>query len=242
MHKKYAIVIPARYKSSRFPGKPLADINGKTMIQHVWEKCTQAEDKSLVYIATDDDRIEEVVTGFGGQVIRTSPDCLTGTDRVAEANLQLEKDFIINVQGDEPMINPDDIVRVRERYLQKPDFVINAYTRIQSEDVFSTTIPKVVVSKTGNLLYMSRSALPMSKNGNVCLSYKQVCIYAFSKEHLHFFLSHQEKTPLEYIEDIEILRFLENDINVNMVEVDNSSMAVDTPEDLEGVRLLMSTR
>lgn len=239
MSLSYAIVIPARYESSRFPGKPLADINGKPMIQHVWEKCIQAEDKGKIYIATDDSRIEDVVTGFGGQVIRTSTNCLTGTDRVAEANLTLKKDFIINVQGDEPMIKPGDILKVRDTYLEKQGCVVNAYTKIKTEDVFSTTIPKVVVSKSGRLLYMSRAAIPLSKAGVAKDSYKQVCIYAFSGDHLKLFLNQRKKTPLENIEDIEILHFLENDIDVCMIEVTNNGMAVDTPEDLENVKAQM---
>ncbi|XQF90885.1 cytidylyltransferase domain-containing protein [Pseudoalteromonas espejiana] len=106
---KYAVVIPARYQSSRFPGKPLVDICGKPMIQHVWEKCCKAVHKEQVFVATDSGEISSVVKAFGGQVVMTSSDCLTGTDRLAEANLTLDCDFLVNVQGDEPVIDPENI-------------------------------------------------------------------------------------------------------------------------------------
>jgi 3-deoxy-manno-octulosonate cytidylyltransferase (CMP-KDO synthetase) len=232
----YAVVIPARYQSSRFPGKPLADILGAPMIRHVWERCCLAVDTSLVYIATDSDKIREVAEGFGAQVIMTSSTCLTGTDRLAEANKQLNCDFIINVQGDEPLINPEDIKTVINEYEKAPSTIINAMCRLKDEQEFrSFTVPKVVTSKSGNLLYMSRSPIPVTKSNHFHSGYKQVCIYAFSKEHLKFFASHQEKTQIEAIEDIEILRFLENDIPVKMIEVATSSIAVDVPEDLERV-------
>jgi 3-deoxy-manno-octulosonate cytidylyltransferase (CMP-KDO synthetase) len=233
---KYAVVIPARYQSSRFPGKPLADISGTPMIQHVWKRCCLAVNASLVYIATDSDKIREVAEGFGAQVIMTTSTCLTGTDRLAEANKQLNCDFIINVQGDEPLINPEDIKTVINEYEKAPSTIINAMCRLKDEQEFrSFTVPKVVTSKSGNLLYMSRSPIPVTKSNQFHSGYKQVCIYAFSKEHLKFFASHQEKTQIEAIEDIEILRFLENDIPVKMIEVATSSIAVDVPEDLERV-------
>lgn len=242
MSLKYAVLIPARYQSSRFPGKPLANINGKPMIQHVWDKCVSAVGEELVYIATDDKRIADKVKSFGGKAIMTSSECLTGTDRLAEANASLNLDFIINVQGDEPMINPSDIIKIRDTFLVDPTQVVNAYTQItEHEDPYSNTLPKVVISKSCNLLYMSRAAIPMGKNGELQRCFKQVCIYAFSKGHLDFFANNPKKSPLEAIEDIEILRFLENDIKIKMVEVDNFGMAVDTVEDLEKVKLLLNS-
>lgn len=233
---KYAVVIPARYESSRFPGKPLVDLLGKPMIQRVWERCCEAVDSELVYIATDSELIQDKAKKFGAQVIMTSSDCMTGTDRLAEANKQLGCDFIVNVQGDEPLINPLDIQTIIQAYQKQPNTIINAMCRLKSEGEFrSFTVPKVVTSKSGNLLYMSRSPIPITKNNNYAFGYKQVCIYAFSKEHLEFFSSHKEKTNIEKIEDIEILRFLESDIPVFMIEVESSSIAVDVPEDVEKV-------
>lgn len=234
---KFAVVIPARYQSSRFPGKPLVDLCGKPMIQHVWERCCEAVGAEKVYVATDSDQIESVVESFGGAVIRTSSDCLTGTDRLAEANRQLNCDFIINVQGDEPLISPADINTVAQAYLAGDGSVVNAMCKIIDEREFrSFTVPKVVCDQSNKLLYMSRSAIPLTKNNEFKFSYKQVCIYAFSKEHLEFFISHQSKTPLEEIEDIEILRFLESQYPVKMIEVDSGSMAVDIPEDVVRVK------
>lgn len=231
---KYAVVIPARYQSSRFPGKPLVDLLGKPMIQHVWERCCKAVGKDLVYIATDSAVIADAVADFGGQVVMTSESCLTGTDRLAEANISLDCDFLVNVQGDEPLINPEDILKIIDVYKKNPNKIVNAMAAIESEEEYlSLTVPKVVASKSNNLLYMSRSAIPGNKVGKFVFGFKQICIYAFSRENLIFFASAKTKSPLENEEDIEILRFLENDIPVKMVEVDNGSIAIDTPEDVE---------
>ncbi|PMH46091.1 3-deoxy-manno-octulosonate cytidylyltransferase [Vibrio sp. 10N.286.49.B3] len=231
----YSVVIPARFSSSRFPGKPLVDICGKPMIQHVWERCCEAVGCDKVYVATDDERIKDAVKIFGGQVIMTSAECLTGTDRLAEANLQLNCDFIVNVQGDEPLINPDDINTVIKAFL-KTGNVTNAMCPIASEaEFFSYTVPKVTFSQSGRLLYMSRSGIPLTKAGKYHFGYKQVCIYAFSREQLNFFYQNKEKTKHEQVEDIEILRFLESDYLVDMVEVDSGSLAVDVPHDVQRV-------
>lgn len=232
-NQKYAVVIPARYQSSRFPGKPLVDICNKPMIQHVWERCCKAVGTDKVYIATDDDRIERVVIGFGGSVIRTSSDCLTGTDRLAEANLILNCDFLINVQGDEPLINPEDINTVVNHFLNGDGSIVNAMCKVTDEQEFnSLTVPKVVFDESRKLLYMSRAGIPLTKTGEFKFGFKQVCIYAFSKQHLEFFFSQKKKTPLEEVEDIEILRFIESSYSINMVEVEKGSVAVDVPADV----------
>lgn len=234
-YKSFAVVIPARFKSSRFPGKPLIDICGKPMIQHVWERCCAAVGASQVYIATDDDRIRDAVIKFGGQPIMTSSECLTGTDRLAEANLYLKKDFLVNVQGDEPLIEPGDIHKVIAAF-QETGNVTNAMCQLSSEDEFrSLTVPKVTASKSGRLLYMSRAGIPLTKSGDFQFGYKQVCIYAFSKEQLAFFYGQSSKTRHEEVEDIEILRFLESDYQVDMVEVKSGSLAVDVPSDVDAV-------
>jgi len=232
----FAVVIPARYKSSRFPGKPLIDICGKPMIQHVWQLCCDAVGADKVYVATDDEMIASTVTEFGGQTLLTSDSCLTGTDRLAEANQQLDCDFIINVQGDEPLINPDDILSVIDEYIQHPGTVVNAMSEIKSQEEFeSLNMPKVVCDKHFSLLYMSRAGVPLSKDGQFHFAYKQVCIYAFSREHLEIFHAITEKSPLEQVEDIEILRFLEEGIEVKMVKVEQGSLAVDIPSDVDKI-------
>ncbi|MDP5254338.1 MULTISPECIES: 3-deoxy-manno-octulosonate cytidylyltransferase [unclassified Vibrio] len=236
---KFAVVIPARYQSSRFPGKPLVSILGKPMIQRVWEQCCQAVDASQVYVATDSDKIADAVKRFGGQVVMTSENCLTGTDRLAEANLTLDCDFLVNVQGDEPVIDPENIKKVIRLY-QETGNITNAYSEIKTEEEFrSFTVPKTVVSKGGQLLYMSRSPIPVTKDNVFKKAYKQVCVYAFGRDDLTFFSSMKEKTPLEQIEDIEILRFVESDIPVSMVEVPSGTLAVDVPEDVNKVEIFL---
>ncbi len=233
---KYAVVIPARFESSRFPGKPLIDLKGKPMIQRVWEKCCEAVSAEFVYVATDSEKIRKVCISFGAKVVMTSSNCKTGTDRVAEANKLIQADILINVQGDEPLIAPNDIKTILNASLKTPSNIINAMCPITNESEFrSTTVPKVVATPSGKLLYMSRGGIPLSKNGTFHYGNKQVCIYAFSKEHLEFFYSFTNKTPLESIEDIEILRFLEGGFDVQMVQVEKGPIAIDTPEDVTRV-------
>jgi len=238
----FAIVIPARYRSSRFPGKPLAEITGKPMIQHVWERCIEALNPSDVFVATDDERIRKACEGFGASVLMTSDQCLTGTDRVAEAALQLDHSFIVNVQGDEPMINAKDILTVAEAFRNGDGGVVNAMAPIvEEQEYWSPNVPKVVTDPNGRLQYMSRAPIPANKAKTFEKAWKQVCIYAFSREHLARFSAASEKGPLESIEDIEILRFIEMGIGVSLVELASTSMAVDTPEDLEQVVRALST-
>jgi 3-deoxy-manno-octulosonate cytidylyltransferase (CMP-KDO synthetase) len=232
----FAIVIPARFASSRFPGKPLADILGKPMIRHVWERCIEAIGADDVFVATDDARIDVACRAFGAQVIMTRSDHLTGTDRVAEAAESLEHAFIVNVQGDEPLLDPADIVRVADAFRRSSGMVVNAMTRISDEqEYWSRHVPKVVTAGDGRLLYMSRAAIPANKAGRFEIGWKQVCIYAFSREQLRKFATVEKKGAVEAIEDIEILRFLDLGVGVRMIELENSSIAVDTPEDLQRV-------
>ena len=232
----HAIVIPARFASSRFPGKPLVDILGKPMIRHVWERCVATTSAAHVYVATDDSRIRNVCEQFGARVLMTSPDCLTGTDRVAEAALGLDYDFLVNVQGDEPILDPADIVAVVDAYRRYGGAVVNAMTAIRDErDYWSRHVPKVVATHDARLLYMSRAGIPANKGGVFEKAWKQVCIYCFSPAQLAAYTAVSAKGAIERIEDIEILRFLDLGIEVRMVELDSASIAVDTPEDLERV-------
>jgi 3-deoxy-manno-octulosonate cytidylyltransferase (CMP-KDO synthetase) len=237
----FAVVIPARFKSSRFPGKPLVDLCGKPMIQRVWERCCQAVGADKVYVATDDERIKACIEQFNGKVVMTSSDCLTGTDRIAEANKTLQCDFLVNVQGDEPLIDPEHIKLVVKKFKETGN-VTNAMCEITSESEFrSLTVPKVACSKTGKLLYMSRAGIPLTKDGEFRFGFKQVCIYAFSKEQLEFFSGFNQKSLNENVEDIEILRFLENDYTVDMVKVSAGSLAIDILEDVEKVTKVLET-
>lgn len=233
---KQVIIIPARYQSSRLPGKPLVQIKGKTLIERTWEQCVKAFPPEDVYVATDDQRILQFLKGKNINVLLTSSSCLTGTDRIYEASLQIKADVYINVQGDEPLIDPQDIMAVSEEAKKFPDQIINAMAPILEEkDFFSLTVPKVVADQNGKLLYMSRAAIPHGKKPQFKKAYKQVCIYAFPQKCLSDFYNVGKKTPLEEVEDIEILRFLERGTSIKMIEVSTSSIAVDVPEDVERV-------
>jgi len=232
-HQRAVVVIPARYKSSRFPGKPLAKINGKEMILHVAEKAEQAVSKENVYIATENSKIANIVKQAGYNVVITSDLCLTGTDRVAEASYEINADIFVNVQGDEPMIDPDDIKKAIKLKQDNSDYVINCMSKLhKDEDPFDKKIPKIIYDLQNNLIYSSRNPLPGSKDSKVNNVMKQVCIYAFSKNQLHQFYD-DKKTPLENYEDIEIIRCIEKGIKVKMMEVNKVSYAVDYPEDIK---------
>jgi len=231
-----ALIIPARYESSRFPGKPLAIISDKSMLQRVWEQSIQAISEQDVYVATDDERIVSHCRHVGMQYIMTDATCMTGTDRVYQASKQIDADIYINVQGDEPLVEPSDIRRVMDAARNSPDKIINAMCPIDEEaDFRNPSVPKVVVDPDGRLLYMSRSPIPTNKNHGFQSAMKQVCIYAFPKSALEQFASVKQKTPMEAIEDIEIIRFLEIGREVQMISVSTASIAVDFPDDVRRV-------
>lgn len=235
---KTAIIIPARYKSSRFPGKPLVPLLGKPMILWVAELSAKAIGKEHVYVATDDARIAQVVQEAGFSAVMTSEAALTGTDRLAEAAKQIDADIYINVQGDEAIIDPADICKVRDMKVKRMDAIVNAYCWIsEEENPDSVNIPKVITNEQDRLVYMSRKALPGYKDEkNAPTRYKkQVCIYAFTKQELLAFQEFGRKSALESCEDIEILRFLEMDKPVLMVESSGGSLAVDVPDDVAPV-------
>ena len=201
----------------------------------------EAVGKENVYIATENSKIANVVRDNGYKVILTSDSCLTGTDRVAEASMEVDGDIIVNVQGDEPLLNPKHIQMVIDEKIKYPNHIINCMARVESyEDVTDTKLPKMVVNEENELMYSSRSAIPGSKYGVGKNPKKQVCIYAFSKEELSTFGSRKEKTPLEWSEDIEINRFLEMGMKVKMVEVDDVTHAVDFPKDVKIVEELLN--
>ena len=229
------VIIPARYKSSRFPGKPLAMINDKEMIIHVCEKAEKAVGRENVFVATEDYKIAEIVQKSGFNFIITSDDCLTGTDRVAEASDEVEYDIYVNLQGDEPMVNPEDIRRAIELKKDNFDHVINCATILSSnEKPENKKIPKILKNESNNLVYASRNPIPGFKSGKSPeYSYlKQVCIYCFNKEELNIFLD-DKKGKIEKCEDIEILRFLEKNVPVKIMMVESGTHAVDYPEDIE---------
>ena len=228
------LIIPARMASTRLPGKPLIDIAGKTMIQRTWERCVSFFPKEQVFVATDSEQIRETVARFGGQSVLTSETCKTGTDRVAEANEYLGFDQVINVQGDEPLIDPNSITKMAVRMRSNDASVYCGYAEIGPNEMVTPSIPKVLVSRSEKLLYCSRAALPCTKLGvPEDNGYKQVCVYGFTAAALKFFAKENQKSYLESIEDIEILRFLEFDYEVQMVKMSSQNIAVDTNSDLQ---------
>ena len=232
------VVIPARYRSTRFPGKPLVSLLGKPMILWVAELSARAVGKDHVYVATDDTNIASVVAHAGFQSLMTSPNALTGTDRVAEAAELLNYDVYVNVQGDEPLVTPADIRQCISLKIEKPESVINGFSWLgEDEDPTSVNIPKVIMNESKKMIYMSRLALPGYKDESTApdIYAKQVCIYGFNKNQLRMFKNYDKKAMLEHHEDIEILRFLELDCDVHMYECRSRSLAVDVPDDVKKV-------
>ncbi len=241
---KITAVIPARYASTRFPGKALADIGGRPMIQHVYERASRSQLVGRVIVATDDSRIATVVTQFGGEVIMTSAEHETGTDRLAEVATQLDSDIIVNVQGDEPLIDPAMIDLAIEPLLEDATIQMGTVkTRIKClHDFLSPNVVKVVTDNRGNALYFSRSPLPFFrdkwkdlKDESFCcgrlLCYKHVGLYVYRRDFLLKFAS-MPPTFLEIAEKLEQLRALENGTAIRVVETEFESLGVDTPDDL----------
>ncbi|MEO5580314.1 MAG: 3-deoxy-manno-octulosonate cytidylyltransferase [Gemmatimonadaceae bacterium] len=230
-------VIPARYASSRFPGKPLVPICGIPLVLRVHERVSRAIPTGQIVVATDDERIVRVCEAAGVRVSMTRAGCVTGTDRVWDAASETACEIIVNVQGDEPLVTGDDIITVIRAKRSRPQHVVNAMCAITDiADVTSTHVPKVVVADDGRLVYMSRSPVPFAKSAGVAAVFRrQVCIYAFSRQQLEAFAGLGHQSGLERTEDIEILRFLDLGIGVHMVEVPRVSLAVDVPLDVPRV-------
>jgi len=237
---KYIVVIPARYKSKRLPGKPLVNIGGLPMIVRTYNQCAKVISKDKIVVATDNLKIKNVCDKYNIKSIITSNNCLTGTDRVAEVAKKIKCNFYINVQGDEPFFNPIDLKLLIKQAKKKPKEVINGYTEIKDRKLFfSSSIPKVVFDKKGYLLYMSRGPIPSNKTLEFKKSWRQVCAYSFPRKALFDFANSKNKTPIESLEDIEILRFLEKGYKVKMIKMSNKSLAVDNNEDLEKAKIYL---
>ena len=234
-------VIPARYGSTRLPGKPLLDIAGKPMIQRVVEQVRQVAAAGRIIVATDDMRIVAAVEAFGGEAMLTSPDHQTGTDRLAEvAQAFPAVDLIINVQGDEPLIPPQAIDDLAAAFVDRPDLqMATLVTELEPADVENPAAVKVVASLDGHALYFSRSLIPYPRNpGPQCRCYKHVGVYAYRRD---FLLRYAKlpPTPLEQTESLEQLRALEHGFRIRLIETRFHSMGVDTPADLAKVRQII---
>jgi len=253
---KITAIIPARYGSTRFEGKPLADILGKPMIQHVYTGVCQSKRIDDVIVATEDHRIFEAVQSFGGKAVLTSPDHTTGTDRVAEVARKLRSEIVVNVQGDEPLIRGPIIDTAIQPLLRDDTLSMSTLmTRIEEvKDWLNPHIVKVVVNQQGFALYFSRSPIPFPRDLQIDrLSsnpfgtkrplpkrvFKHVGVYAYRRKFLLRF-SKMKPTPLEKLEKLEQLRALENGYRIKMSPVNYEPLSVDTPEDLQKVVALLS--
>jgi 3-deoxy-manno-octulosonate cytidylyltransferase (CMP-KDO synthetase) len=235
---KIIAVIPARYESSRFPGKPLVDICGKLMIERVYIQAKKVAEFEAVYVATDDRRIHTACSERDIPCIMTSSKHKTGTDRIGEVAEKINADLYVNIQGDEPLIEPDTIRKAIMFYIENPDTPIqitNLMTRITDPvDLVNFTVPKVITSRDGRGIYLTRTTAPFPK-GNIDITYyKQVCVYGFKPDALKFYCE-SPRGVIEAIEDIEILRFIEAGYHVQYIEVDSETIAVDTPNDLKRI-------
>ena len=230
-----AIIIPARYASSRFPGKPLADILGKPMIQHVYEKAASVKGASVV-VATDDERILSVVNSFGGKGVMTSSTHASGTDRLVEVMSKVDADLYINLQGDEPLVRPEDLeLLINAMAADKLIEVGTLYHSISAHQAKNPNTVKVVTSHSGRACYFSRSPIPFIRDKGVQTSYKQhVGVYAYRKSVLEQY-SQLAESQIEISEQLEQLRLLDSDIDIYAFEVMKTGPGVDTPEDLEKV-------
>jgi 3-deoxy-manno-octulosonate cytidylyltransferase (CMP-KDO synthetase) len=236
-------VIPARFASTRFPGKALADIDGHSMIEHVYRRAGAASTVSRVIVATDDLRIATRVNDFGGHVRLTKATHPTGTDRLAEVAATLDCDIVVNVQGDEPLIDPGAIAEAVAPFTQDPSVLVTTLFRriTQPAELTNPNIVKVVVDRGGFALYFSRAPIPHLRDprGGWPPLYKHVGLYAYRRSAL-MVLATLEPTPLERAESLEQLRALEHGIRIKAVETKFDSFGVDTPEDLEQVRRLIA--
>ncbi|WZY93234.1 hypothetical protein YC2023_065563 [Brassica napus] len=240
-------IIPARYASSRFEGKPLVQILGKPMIQRTWERSKLASTLDHVVVATDDERIADCCRGFGADVIITSESCRNGTERCNEALEKLEKEYdvVVNIQGDEPLIEPEIIDGVVKALQVSPDAVFStAVTSLKPEDGLDPNRVKCVVDNRGYAIYFSRGLIPFNKSGGVNPEFPYMLhlgIQSFDSKFLNVY-SELQPTPLQVEEDLEQLKVLENGYKMKVIKVDHEAHGVDTPEDVEKIESLMRER
>lgn len=238
-------ILPARWASTRFPGKPLHVIAGKPLIQHVWERCQECSNLDDVIVATDDERISAAVAAFGGKVVMTSPDHPTGTDRIAEAARAIpQATHIINIQGDEPLIDPALIDELAAA--MAADATLDMATAANPLDpadpaVADPNVVKVVTALDGRALYFSRSPLPYFRNAVEGLPvFRHKGIYAYSRGFLEKYVT-WAPSPLEKAESLEQLRALENGASIKVLVTDDTSPGVDTPGQADEIERLLST-
>lgn len=237
------VIIPARYGSTRFPGKPLATILGKPMIQHVYENVSASTLVNEVIVATDDERIKKVVEGFKGKCFLTTKDHATGTDRIAEVAEGLNTDIVVNVQGDEPLISADLIETLIQPFLSDETLqMATLKTKInQSEDIENPNVVKVITNKDHHAIYFSRSTIPYNREKINIDYFKHIGVYAYRRSFLFDYIKLPESL-LEKAESLEQLRAIENGHSIYVSEVKSELIGVDVPEDVEKVEAFLKAR
>jgi 3-deoxy-manno-octulosonate cytidylyltransferase (CMP-KDO synthetase) len=252
-HLAVVAIIPARFGSTRLPGKPLADIHGRPMVQHVYERARSAQAVDRVVVATDDRRVADAVLGFGGVAVMTSIDHASGTDRIAEAARAMrDASIVVNVQGDEPMLDPAGIDAVVSAFADQSVAMSTVSLPLRDPaEMLSVSVVKVVTDARGDALYFSRSPIPVVRDaGGLAasaaaaadqgLARRHVGLYGYRRDALMRFAA-WPRAPLEAAEGLEQLRALHNGMAIRVVEMEGTSgVAVDTPEDLERVRALLA--
>jgi 3-deoxy-manno-octulosonate cytidylyltransferase (CMP-KDO synthetase) len=245
----FAGIIPARYESSRFPGKPLVLIGNKPMIQRVYEQASKS--LNMVYVATDDKRIYDTVLNFGGKAVMTSPDHQSGTDRCAEAVTRITvetgkmTDVVINIQGDEPFIKPEQIDLLMKCFTTESVEIATLVRRTEpGEDIFNPNQPKVIINSEGDAIYFSRAAIPFIRDveksewSKKHVYYKHIGLYAYRTETLKKITS-LARSPLEISESLEQNRWIENNFRIKTAVTLWENTGIDTPDDLEKAKLLL---
>ncbi|MBD8387165.1 3-deoxy-manno-octulosonate cytidylyltransferase [Dysgonomonas sp. BGC7] len=248
---KFVAIIPARYASTRFPGKPLADIGGKPMIQRVYEQVKKAV--SEVWVATDDPRIFDAVESFGGKAVMTSPDHKSGTDRIQEAFLKIntDSDVVINVQGDEPFIQPEQVEALKACFNNSDVELATLVKPFRKEDgfeaLFNPNSPKVVINKKNEAIYFSRSIVPYIRDVHHTewldkhIFFKHIGMYAYRSDILGA-ITKLPQSSLEKAESLEQLRWIENGYKIRVGYTDIETIGIDTPEDMEKALALLKNR
>ena len=240
---KVVVVIPARYGSTRLPGKPLVSLNGEPMVQRVYARAKMAKRVDRVIVATDDDRIVQAVTSFGGEARMTRADHRTGTERVAEVAAQVEGEIYVNVQGDEPLLDPAAIDTAVAALLEEPEAAVaTVATPIKiPADIMDPNVVKVVLDFDDNALYFSRAPIPWVRDttGTIQVRHlKHLGLYVFQREALLEYPT-LPQGELERIEQLEQLRWMENGTKIRVAEVEHDAMSVDVPEDVARVEKLL---
>jgi len=240
---KVVIVIPARYGSTRLPGKPLVELAGKPMVQRVHERAKLVKTASRVIVATDDERIVKAVESFGGEARMTRPDHRTGTERIAEVAAHTEGDVFVNVQGDEPLLDPQAVDTAVASLLEEPAAAISTVaTPIKTpSDIMDPNVVKTVLDFDGNALYFSRAPIPWVRDSaahTVVRHLKHLGLYVFQRDALLEYIT-LPPGELEHIEQLEQLRWMENGWKIRVAEVEHDAVSVDVPADVERVEKLL---